>query len=193
MGEDMQSRRNGPGPRRPIPARADGGDDESATTDLETSGHVERTILHRLCGDGTDRFRPSTVSDVLDDVAAVIDRGDYGNVGMRNEAPTVRKSSVRRTFTQLADKGLVTRVGELDAERLRDDRYDLGELDDDADPADPGAYARTSDDARVTDWVLTPEGREEVRRLDAAYERELDALAARYGRQRGETTDRIEA
>lgn len=189
MREDMQFRQRGTGPDRPERARADGGGDG----ELATSGHVERTILHRLCGEETDRYRPSTVSDVLDDIAAVIERGDYGNVGMRNDAPTVRKSSVRRTFTQLADKGLVARVADLDPERLRDDRYALGELAADGDPADHSAYANTSEDARVTDWILTPAGREEVRRLDAAYERELDAVAARYGRPRGETTDRVDA
>lgn len=189
MREDMQIRQRGTDPDATKRPRADGGGDG----ELATSGHVERTILHRLCGDDSERYRPLTVSDVLEDLAAVIERGEYGNVGMRNDAPTVRKSSVRRTFTQLADKGLVTRVAELDPERLHDDRYDLGALDDDGDPADPSAYANTTDDARVTDWVLTPAGREEVRRLDAAYERELDALAARYGRQRGETTERIEA
>ncbi|UPW01931.1 hypothetical protein M0R88_07490 [Halorussus gelatinilyticus] len=40
---------------------------------------------------------------------------------------------------------------------------------------------------------LTDEGRHEVERLDARYAAEMDDLAARYGRPRGETTTRIDA
>jgi hypothetical protein len=161
---------------------------------LKTSGHVERTILQCMTGDGGTGRAPTIVSDVLDDVAAVIERGGYANVGPSSAAAgTVRKSSVRRTFTQLADKGLVSRVSELDESTMRDSRYDLGTLDPDGSPDDPTAYARTSDDARVTDWVLTDEGRREVERLDARYAAELDELAARYGRPVGKTTARIDA
>jgi len=136
---------------------------------------------------------PTRVSDVLEPLAAVIERGDYGNLGMRNDAPTVRQSTVRRTFTQLEAKGLVVRVEELDASALASDRYDLGALSEGGDPTDPVDYGGTSDDARVTDWVLTDEGRREVERLDERYQAELDALAARFGRPRGTTTDRVDA
>jgi len=159
---------------------------------LLTNGHIERTILHCMVGTDPDRYEPTRVSAVLDPLAAVIERGGYGNVGMRNEAPTVRKSSVRRTFTQLAEKGLIQRVDELAPAELRADRFDLGALTGD-DPDDPRAYAKVSDDARVTDWILTDEGRAEVGRLDARYAAELDKLAARYGRGRGETAARVEA
>jgi hypothetical protein len=105
----------------------------------------------------------------------------------------VRKSSIRRTFTQLAEKGLVRRVEELSESQLREPRFDLGTLDPGGDPGDPSAYSRTSDDARVTDWILTDAGRREVDRLDERYAQELDELAARYGRPRGETIARIDA
>jgi hypothetical protein len=174
---------------------ADETTDPPAGDRLRTSGHVERTVLHRMAGDD-DRYAPVTVGDVLDDVTAVIERGDYGNHGPRGGGETgalVQRSTVRRTFKQLREKGLVRRVGDLDRSELRDPRFDLGEPDPDADPADPAAYPRTSDDARVTDWVLTDAGRREVERLDARYAAELDDLAARYGRPEGETTTRIDA
>lgn len=169
-------------------------EDRPTGEQLRTSGHVERTILHRMVGDGDDAHAPVTVSDVLDDITAVIERGDYGNHGPRGGGETgalVQQSTVRRTFKQLREKGLVRRVGDLDESELRDSRVDLGEPDPDADPADPAAYPRTSDDARVTDWILTDEGRREVERLDARYAAELDDLAARYGRPSGETTTRV--
>jgi len=169
----------------------DGGD-PPADEALLTNGHIERTILHCIVGADPDRYEPTRVSAVLDPLAAVIERGGYGNVGMRNESPTVRKSSVRRTFTQLAEKGLIQRVESLSATELRADRFDLGPLADGGDPDDRRAYAKVSDDARVTDWILTDEGRAEVDRLDARYAAELDELAARYGRGRGETTTRVE-
>lgn len=159
---------------------------------LLTNGHIERTILHCMVGSDPDRYQPTRVSAVLDPLAAVIERGGYGNVGMRNDSPTVRKSSVRRTFTQLAEKGLIQRVDDLGPADLRADRFDLGDLEGD-DPDDPRAYTKVSDDARVTDWILTDEGRAEVDRLDARYAAELDELAARYGRGRGETTARVDA
>ena len=167
--------------------------EQPADEPLQTSGHVERTILHHMVGDDAERYAPTTVSAVLDDVAAVIERGEYANIGPSGAAgATVRKSTVRRTFKQLRKKGLVQRVAELDASELRAQRFDLGEPDSDVDPDDPTAYSRTSDDARVTDWVLTDAGRREVERLDARYAAELDELAARYGRPRGETTARVD-
>lgn len=170
-----------------------GHDEALLEASLETSGHIERTIIHHLAGNTDGRYRPATVSDCLEDVMAVIERGNYGNLGLRTNATTVRKSSLRRTFTQLADKGLVERVTDLDPDRLADDRFALGAIEPGGDPTDPSAYAGTSDDARVTDWILTTDGQREVARLDARYERELDELAARFGRQRGETTARIDA
>jgi DNA-binding MarR family transcriptional regulator len=169
-------------------------EEQPADEQLQTSGHVERTILHHMVGDDYDRYAPTTVSAVLDDVAAVIERGGYANIGPKNAAgATVRKSTVRRTFKQLHEKGLVQRIEELAESELRDQRCDLGTLDSDGDPDDPTAYSRTSDDARVTDWILTDAGRREVERLDARYAEELDELAARYGRPRGETTARVDA
>lgn len=168
-------------------------DTETASDEqVRTSGHVERTILHSLVEDG--RYVPTTVSDVLDPIASVIDRGGYDNIGPNGAADvTVRKSTVRRAFARLRDKGLVRRVSDLDPSDIRDDRVDLGQLPDDGDPDDPTAYSRTSDDARVTDWILTDEGRRELQRLDAQYAEELDELAARYGRPAGETTARVDA
>jgi len=159
--------------------------------DPKTSGHVERTVLHHMAGAAP---APTTLGAVLDEVAAVIERGGYGNAGPRGGggAPLVQQSTVRRTFGQLAEKGLVGRVGDLPAENLRGGPVDLGDLVGE-DPTDPAAYAATADDARVTDWYLTDAGRREVDRLDARYEAELDELAARYGRPRGETTERVEA
>jgi len=158
---------------------------------LATSGHVERTVLHCMV-DADGRYVPTRVSDVLEPLAAVIERGDYGNLGPRNEHATVQRSSVRRTFGQLAEKGLIVRVADLDAGALASDRYAFGELDAGGDPHDPGAYAATSDDGRVTDWVLTEAGAAELGRLDAVYAAELDALAARFGRPPGATTARVE-
>jgi len=156
-----------------------------------TSGHVERTILHYMAGEPP---RPATVGAVSAVVGAVIERGGYANLGPSTAADgTVRKSTIRRAFGQLREKGLVRRVEELSADDLRSGRYDLGELSPDGDPADPAAYAGTSDDARVTDWVLTEAGSREVERLDARYAAELEQLAARYGRPHGETTTRIDA
>jgi hypothetical protein len=169
-------------------------DEQPADEQLQTSGHVERTILHHMVGDDYDRYAPTTVSAVLDDVAAVIERGGYANIGPPDAtSATVRKSTIRRTFKQLCEKGLVQRVEELAESELRDQRFDLGTLDSDGDPDDPSAYPRTSDDARVTDWILTDEGRREVERLDARYAKTLDELAARHGRPRGETTVRVDA
>lgn len=163
--------------------------------DPRTSGHVERTVLHTMAGDGDEGLPPTTVGGVLEDVAAVVERGGYGNVGPRggDGRPLVQQSTVRRTFGQLADKGLVGRVEDLSEAELRDGPVDLGELSEGGDPADPADYAETADDARITDWYLTEEGRREVDRLDERYAAELDDLAARYGRPRGETTERVEA
>ncbi|WP_276301423.1 hypothetical protein [Halorussus lipolyticus] len=166
-------------------------EDPPEGAELRTSGHIERTILHHMAGDGSEGYAPTTVSGVLDDIAAVIERGDYANVGPKGSAgATVRKSTVRRTFTQLHEKGLVQRVEELSEDALGDPRFDLGACK--GDPDDPTAYERVSDDARVTDWILTDDGRREVERLDARYADELDELAARYGRKRGETTARVD-
>lgn len=159
---------------------------------LATSGYVERTVLNQLV-DADGRYVPTCVSDVLEPLTSVIERGGYANVGPRNEHATVQRSSVRRTFTQLEEKGLVVRVEDLPVEALASDRYALGALRAGGDPTDPSAYYRTSDDARVTDWVLTEEGRAELDRLDERYAAELDAVAARFGRARGETTDRVDA
>lgn len=160
--------------------------------ELETSGYVERTILHHLAGSSVETRQPSTVGKVLDDVAAVIERGDYANLGPNGaKKGTVRKSTIRRAFTQLQDKDLVQRVDELDPEQLQSDTIDLG--DHDGDPTAASNYDNTADDARVTDWILTDEGAREIARLDARYTRELDEIAARYGRPRGETTSRVEA
>lgn len=168
-------------------------DEQPPDAELRTSGYVERTVLHHMAGDGDGPSVPTTVGDVLDDVAAVVERGDYGNLGPRGaDGALVQKSTIRRAFTQLHEKDLVQRVGDLVAPELRDGRFELGTLDPDGDPADPAAYSRTSDDARVTDWLLTTEGQREVRRLDARYADELDDLAARYGRPRGETTVRVD-
>jgi hypothetical protein len=146
-----------------------------------------------MAGDDRRVYLPTTVSDVLEDVASVIERGGYENLGPRNTAgATVRKSSIRRTFTQLAEKGLVQRVEELSESQLPESRFDLGTPDPDGDPDDPTAYSRTTDDARVTDWILTDDGRREIERLDDRYSEELDELAARYGRPRGETIARID-
>ena len=172
---------------------SDDSNDQPTTEELRTSGHVERTILHHMAGDGTEGYAPTTVSGVLDDIARVIERGDYANVGPKGAAEgTVRKSTIRRTFKQLREKGLVQRVEELAEDELREPRFELGDLESDADPEDPTAYERVSDDARVTDWVLTDAGRREVERLDSRYAAELDDLAARYGRKKGETTARVD-
>lgn len=167
-------------------------DADEQPDDPKTSGHVERTVLHHLAGAASE---PTTLGDVLDDVAAVIDRGGYGNAGPRGggDQPLVQQSTVRRAFGQLADKGLVGRVEDLPETELRDGPVDLGVLVDGGDPADPADYAATADDARVTDWYLTREGQLEVDRLDARYAAALDDLAARYGRPRGETTERVDA
>lgn len=158
-----------------------------------TSGHIERTILHRMAGNDTGGYQPTTVSDVIESVAAVLDRGDYRNLGPRNDTGgTVQKSSLRRSFNQLEEKGLIQRVTELDGQTLQTDQYDLGELCEDGDPADPADYTKTADDARVTDWILTEAGSAEVQRLDQRYAAELDELAARYGRPAGATLDRID-
>lgn len=160
---------------------------------LQTSGHIERTILHQMVSDDYQRYTPTTVSDVLHDITSVIERGGYANVGPNGAAgATVRKSSIRRTFKQLHEKGLVQRVEELTDAEVREPQYDLGTLDSDGESDDPTAYSRTSDDARVTDWILTDDGRREVERLDAQYAEKLDELAARYGRPSGETTARID-
>jgi hypothetical protein len=175
--------------------RTESGEAQRSTgeADLATSGHVERTILHVMVGEGMDRFTPTTVSGVLDAVASVVDRGNYGNPGMRtNDTTAVRKSTIRRAFAQLEDKGLVQRVDDLDADSLSADRYDLGSLAPDGDAADPDDYERTTDDARVTDWIPTGAGVEEVRHLDERLGEKLDDLVAQYGRPRGETTDRID-
>lgn len=165
--------------------------DEPPDDQLQTSGHVERAILHHMVGDD-GQYAPTTVSQVLDDVAAVIERGGYGNIGPNETAgAAVRKSTIRRTFKQLHEKGLVRRVEDLGPSELRAERFDLGTPE--GDPDQPAAYPRTSDDARVTDWILSDEGRQEVERLDARYAEELDELAARYGRPSGETAARIDA
>lgn len=163
-------------------------------TDIEqpvTSGHVERTILNQMV-DEDGRYRPTAVSDVLEAVAAVIARGDYGNLGPRSPTSVVQKSTVRRAFSQLGEKGLIQRVEDLSESDLTDQRYALGECTG-GDPSDPASYSNTADDARVTDWILTDEGTTELDRLDARYAAELDDLAARFGRPRGETTRRIDA
>lgn len=160
------------------------------TVDVQTSGHVERAVLGAML-DPDGRCRPTTVGEVLPAVRGVVERGDYGNVGPRSPATVVRRSSVRRTFGQLDQKGLVQRVEDVPVDELRADRNALGPLEGD-DPTDPRSYARVSDDGRVTDWLLTTEGLQEIERLDTRYAAELDELAARYGRPPGETTTRID-
>lgn len=160
------------------------------TEDVQTSGHVERAVLGQMVTpDG--RRRPTTVGDVLPAVGAVVERGGYGNVGPRSPTTVVRKSSIRRTFGQLEEKELIRRVESLPVDQLRADRNALGPLEGE-DPTEPGSYARVSNDGRVTDWLLTEEGRRELNRLDARYATELDELAARYGRPPGETTARVD-
>lgn len=177
--------------RETAEARRPAGDGAVESEELATSGYIERTILHHLAGSDASTRTPSTVGSVVPAVAEVIRRGNYANLGPRGaEDGTVRRSTIRRAFTQLDDKGLVQRVGELEGAQLDSEKYDLGECD--GDVADPNSYARTSDDARVTDWILTDEGQAEIERLDTRYEAELDDLAARYGRPRGETRTRIE-
>ncbi|WP_162224376.1 hypothetical protein [Halorussus amylolyticus] len=173
-------------------------DERPADADPKTNGYIERTILHCMAdrsdvADGSDEsYAPATVGDVLDAIASVIERGDYANVGPKTATTgTVRKSTIRRALTQLREKNLVQRVEDLTESERTSDRFDLGTLR--GDPDDVTNYARTSDDARVTDWILTDDGRHEIDRLDARYAAELDELAARYGRPRGETTDRIDA
>lgn len=176
----------------PADSPGNGGEESPTDEQLRTSGYVERTILHHMMGDEYDCYTPTTVSDVLDDVVSVIERGGYANIGPDAAAgATVRKSTIRRAFKQLHEKGLVQRVEELDEPDLRDRRFDLGMPGDD--PGNPATYSGTSDDARVTDWILTDVGRREVERLDARYADRLDELAARYGRPAGETTVRVEA
>jgi hypothetical protein len=166
------------------------GQSDTAADEVQTSGHVERAILGAMV-DSNGRYPPTRVSDVLPAVRAVVERGDYGNVGPRSPTTVVRKSSVRRTFGQLEEKGLVRRVERLSVDELRADRHALGALEGE-DPTDPRSYARVSDDGRVTDWLLTDDGHRELERLDARFAAELDELAARYGRPPGETTARIE-
>lgn len=160
---------------------------DTTESELQTSGHVERTILHALAGDG-ETVRPATVGSTLPAITAVIERGEYGNLGPRAERGVAQKSTVRRAFGQLAEKGLVRRVTAADD---LPEWVDLGERTGDA--GDVTDYEHVSDDGRVTDWVLTAAGRREVERLDARYAAELDELAARYGRPRGETTTRVDA
>lgn len=165
---------------------------QDADGEPKTNGYIERTILHHAAGESYEPYTPTTVGDVLDDIASVIERGDYANVGPETAADgTVRKSTIRRAFKQLHEKGLVQRVEELTEAERRGDEFDLGTPGDD--PDDLAGYSRLSDDARVTDWILTDGGRREVERLDERYTRELDELAARYGRPSGETTERIDA
>lgn len=160
--------------------------------DLATSGYIERTTLHHLAGQDPEPRRPSTVGEVLPAIAAVIKRGDYANIAPNGATEgTVRKSAVRRSFTQLAEKGLVQRVSELGETTLQSGDVDLGNCT--GEPANPTEYSCVSDDARVTDWILTEDGLAEVRRLDACYTAELNELAGRYGRPSGETDIRIDA
>lgn len=158
---------------------------------VETSGYIERTILHHLAGAEPEPRRPSTVGDVLPDIAAVIKRGNYANIAPNGATDgAVRKSAIRRSFTQLAEKGLVQRVTGLEESEIASANVDLGDCNDES--GDPAQYSRTSDDARVTDWILTADGIAEVERLDARYNVEIDELAGRYGRPSGETTTRID-
>lgn len=167
-------------------------DTTEAEESLATNGYIERTILHHLAGSNPESRTPSTVGAVLPDIAEVIKRGEYANIGPNGAVEgTVRKSAIRRAFTQLDEKGLVQRVDDLDADTLQSDTFDFGTCT--GDPSDPASYSNTADDARVTNWVLTEEGLAELSRLDARYRSELDELAARYGRLRGETTTRIDA
>lgn len=156
-----------------------------------TSGYIQRTVLHHMAGSSYEPYTPSTVGGVAEAVADVIERGDYANAGPRADAGIARRSTIRRALNQLEERGLIRRVEDLTADELAGDRIDLGAREGDA--GDVTDYERVTDDARVTDWILTDAGRDEVARLDAAYEAELDALAAKYGRRRGETTRRIEA
>lgn len=162
-----------------------------AARELATSGYIERTILHHLAGPDPEPRRPSTVGEVLPAIAAVIRRGDYANIAPNGATEgTVRKSAIRRSFTQLEEKGLVRRVTDLSEAERRSSDVDLGTCD--GDSGDLSGYSRLSDDARVTDWILTADGVREVERLDARYTAELDELAGRYGRPPGETTTRID-
>lgn len=171
---------------------SDGPQSSEPDAELATSGYIERTILHHLAGQTPEPRSPSTVGAVLPDIAEVIKRGGYANIGPNGAAEgTVRKSAIRRAFTQLDEKGLVERVTELDAADLQSETFEFGPCD--GDPADPSNYAKTADDARVTNWVPTEEGLAELERLDARYQSELDELAGRYGRPLGDTTNRIDA
>jgi len=184
MSEDTETERAG------ATDGASPSEDEDAPEPPTTSGHVERAILHHAAGSGAP-YAPTTAGEVAETVAAVIERGDYGNEGPRAPTSVARKSTVRRACNRLAEAGFLRRVESLSPAELDDERFDLGAPG--AEPTDPAGYERVTDDARVTDWLLTPEGAREVERLDAAYERALDEVAARHGRPRGETTERVEA
>jgi hypothetical protein len=138
--------------------------DETPRASLRTNGWAERALLHCLVvTDGEEvRSRAAGMQDIHGRLKQIARKPD-------GEAPA--DESVYRTgnraFHELRDKGLVRSVSK--AENLGADRYDV-----------PAGY--TPDDGRRTEWVLTEAGFEEVRQLDAVYDRELAALRRRFGR-----------
>lgn len=131
---------------------------------LQTNGWAERTLLNCLAisQGGELRSRAAGMQDV---------HGQLKQVAEKTNDTVPDDESVymtgNRAFHKLHEKGLVEDIE--DAALVPPSRYDV----------EPGY---TPDDARLTEWVLTEEGFDEVRRLDAQYERELEALRRRFGR-----------
>jgi hypothetical protein len=134
-------------------------------TKLQTKGYVERLLLNALHKQTNhdpprDRTFPQGVADVYDDVNTLGGRAwkDHKSV----------KASIRRAFGQLRDKGLVETVDEADFRR-RPNFYGVSEQ-------------YEPDDGRVTKYVLTKDGVDEIRSLDKLYCADLHKIMRRYGR-----------
>lgn len=132
---------------------------------LRTSGWAERTLLNCLAvtRDGRIRSDAAGMQDVkgrLQEVAKMPD-------GRAPDDESVYMTG-NRAFHKLHEKGLVKNVTEVDG--LSGDRYVV-----------QAGY--TPDDARLTEWVLTEAGIDEVRNLNVRYEQELAKLMRRFGRE----------
>lgn len=137
---------------------------EGGSASPRTNGWAERTLLNCLAveGDGDVRSLAAGMQDV---------HGRLKQVARKPDAGAPDDESVymtgNRAFHELSDKGLVENVEE--AENLSSDRYAVS-----------AGYA--PDDGRLTEWVLTEAGFEEVRRLNEYFEQEREKLLRRFGR-----------
>lgn len=134
-----------------------------ATEKPRSNGWIERTLLNCLANKDPEKLR-SHAKGMQDVKGRLQDQAGNADTHLSDDESVYEGG--RRAFHNLEEKGL---VAEVEDANLSSDRYLV----------DAG-YA--PDDGRVTEWVLTDDGFEEIRLLDRLYEEEVANLRRRFGR-----------